>query len=231
ALAARVPSDKPDFMMPIFIIEYLPHGIIGLLLVAILAAAMSSLSSAVNSLAAVTLEDLAVLGKKPKDKRGEVVWARWVSIFWGVIILVLSSFAGAIAPTVIEAINKVGSALYGPILGVFLLGMLTRRVGGTAANAGLIVGLGFNLYLWLAQPQVFWMWWNFIGLVVTLAVAAIVNLVTKPAPAAAEPAAVDPATVASSAVVLRYTTALVAIFVVIVVVSVILKDSRSWFIS
>ena len=180
ALAAKIPADKPDYMMPIFIIEHLPHGVIGLLLVAIMAAAMSSLSSAVNSLAAVTMEDLAVLGFRPDDKSKEVLLARAVSIFWGIAILIMSLYAGAIAPTVIEAINKVGSALYGPILAVFLIGMLSRRVNGLGASLGLLAGLIFNLYLWKSQPQIVWMWWNVIGLVITSAVALVIGAFSGP---------------------------------------------------
>ncbi len=183
SLMAQIPADKPDYMMPVFILENLPHGLIGLLLVAIMAAAMSSLSSAVNSLAAVTLEDLSVLGVKTKDGKNEVAWARGVSIFWGIVILVLSAFAGSIAPTVIEAINKVGSALYGPILGVFLIGMLSKRVSAVGANAGLLLGLAVNLYLWRYQPQIFWMWWNLIGLLITVGVASAVSVGAKEQPA------------------------------------------------
>ena len=181
-LLAKIPPGRPDYMIPIYILERLPHGVIGLLMVGILSAAMSSLSSAVNSLAAVTMEDLNALGAKPADKDREVRRARVISVFWGLIILLLSFFAGSIAPTVIEAINKVGSAMYGPVLGVFLLAMLPRRgasgdksvVGAAAANIGLLAGLLCNLYLWKFQPQVFWMWWNFIGLVVTVGVAFLV---------------------------------------------------------
>ena len=228
-LAARIPADKPDYMMPIFIIERLPHGIIGLLLVAIMAAAMSSLSSAVNSLAAVTMEDLAVLGARPPTKRKEVMLARGVSIFWGVAILIMSLFAGAIAPTVIEAINKVGSALYGPILGVFLLGMLSRRTNGAGASAGLIAGVGFNLYLWQAHPQVFWMWWNFIGLVITVGVAVAVSGFTKgttpPVVPVAEAAGVAEVKSGSR---MRYSLALMAFFLLIVLISIFLKDVTAW---
>jgi SSS family transporter len=229
ALAAKIPAEKPDYMMPIFIIEHLPHGVIGLLLVAIMAAAMSSLSSAVNSLAAVTMEDIAVLGGKPSTRRNEVMLARGVSIFWGIAILIMSLFAGSIAPTVIEAINKVGSALYGPILGVFLLGMLSRRVNGLGASLGLLAGMFLNLYLWKAQPQIFWMWWNFIGLVVTSAVAVVVSAfagkVVDEIPAADHGSTV--ASVARS----PYTIALVSIFGLIVVISTFLKDTQSWFLS
>lgn len=226
ALAAKIPAEKPDFMMPIFIIEHLPHGIIGLLLVAILAAAMSSLSSAVNSLAAVTLEDLEALGAQPANEQKAVVWARGVSIFWGIVILIMSLFAGSIAPTVIEAINKVGSALYGPILGVFLLGMLGRRTNGAGASAGLVAGVVFNLYLWLGQPQIFWMWWNFIGMVVTAVVAGVVSRFTvQPSD---DVAVADHGATVASVVRSPYTIALTVIFLLIVVVSVYLKDLPAW---
>lgn len=167
-LMALVPEDQPDYMMPIYIVERLPHGVIGLLMVAMLSAAMSTLSSTVNSLAAVTLEDLAVLGIKTQSPQAEVSRARIVSIIWGIIILVLSNFAGAIAPTVIEAINMVGSALYGPVLGVFLMAMLFKVRSAWAANVGLIAGILLNLYFWIFVPDLFWMWWNLIGLIVTV---------------------------------------------------------------
>ena len=226
ALAAKIPADKPDYMMPIFIIEHLPHGVIGLLLVAIMAAAMSSLSSAVNSLAAVTMEDLAVLGFRPDDKSKEVLLARAVSIFWGIAILIMSLYAGAIAPTVIEAINKVGSALYGPILAVFLIGMLSRRVNGLGASLGLLAGLIFNLYLWKSQPQIFWMWWNVIGLVITSAVALVIGAFT--APVAEDVPHADHRATLSSVARSPYTIALLAMFTLIVIVSVLLKDAQSW---
>lgn len=175
ALLAKVPADKPDYMMPIFIIERLPHGVIGLLIVAMLSAAMSSLSSAVNSLAAATKEDLAMLGWVPNQAHQQLKIARLLSIAWGVVILGLSFFAGSIAPTVIEAINKVGSALYGPILGVFLIATLQARRSEVAANIGLLAGLALNVYFWLYVPELFWMWWNVTGLAVTLFTNALIS--------------------------------------------------------
>ena len=176
SLLARIPTDKPDYLMPLFIIEYLPHGAIGLLLVAILSAAMSSLSSAVNSLSAATLSDLESIGVKPNNPSAQLTWARATSLLWGVAILITSLFAGAIAPTVIEAINKVGSALFGPILGVFLLAIGSKRTSSLAASAGLLTGATVNLGLWKFQPQLFWMWWNVTGLLTCLAVAYAITL-------------------------------------------------------
>ncbi|MDJ0921376.1 MAG: sodium/solute symporter [Henriciella sp.] len=216
-MMAKIPADRPDYMMPVYIVETLPNGIIGLLLVAILAAAMSSVSSGMNSLAAVTMEDLRTLGIKAKTEHGEVLYARVLSIVWGVIILVMATFAGEIAPTVIEAINKVGSALYGPILGVFSLAILSRRVSSVSVDIGLLVGLALNLYFWLYQPQIFWMWWNFIGLVVTVSIAVLASFVFKPsARTASNPPALDPADHPSSQAVYI----LIAAFILMLMISV-----------
>lgn len=177
-----VPADRPDYLMPLFILEYLPHGIIGLLLVAIMSAAMSTLSSAVNSLSAVSMEDLASFGYLAKSKKQEVRNARLMALVWGGLILVFSAFAGDIAATVIEAINKVGSALYGPVLGVFLLAIIWKRRTVLSTNIGFFTGVLLNLYLWQYVPELFWMWWNVIGLVVTIVAAMLISIATGKMP-------------------------------------------------
>lgn len=167
---------QPDRMIPTFIVTYLPHGVIGVLVVAILASAMSSLSSVINSLSAVTIEDIARLSDTKLSEKQFVFWSRFSAFAWSAIILAFSFFGGAIADTVIEAINKIGSMFYGPILAVFLLAILFKGVTARGANVGLLVGVGFNLYLWLGVPDVFWFWWNAIGLLVTTVVALIVSI-------------------------------------------------------
>ena len=222
-MMAQIPPDKPDYMMPIFILQHMPNGVIGLLLIAILSAAMSSLSSTVNSLAAVTLEDLNSLGIiDSSDDDKNVVHARYVSLFWGVVILILSFFADSIAPTVIEAINKVGSALYGPILGVFLLAMTKNRVSGFGVNLGLLSGMFLNLYFWVFQPQIFWMWWNFIGLVVTVSIAMLSSVLYSGA--AIEPVVGRDVTVSTRAENLRFAGILAVFFIAIVVVSSVIGE-------
>ncbi|MEM8917342.1 MAG: sodium/solute symporter [Pseudomonadota bacterium] len=181
---AMIPADRPDYLMPFFILEFLPHGIIGLLLVAIMSAAMSTLSSAVNSLSAVSIEDLAVFGWKAQNRKQEVRASRLAALLWGTVILLFSTFAGDIAATVIEAINKVGSALYGPVLGVFLLAILWERRTVLSTNAGFFAGIGLNLYFWQYQPSLFWMWWNVIGLVVTVGTAMLISIATGKMPLA-----------------------------------------------
>ncbi|MFC3121401.1 sodium:solute symporter family transporter [Agaribacter flavus] len=180
----KIPEGKPDWMMPVFIVNYMPNGVIGLLIVAILAAAMSSLSSAINSLSAVSVEDYCRLTKQSLSNSQYLLRARFVGIAWGLVTLLLSFFAGDIAPTVIEAINKVGSLFYGPILACFFLGLSTQSVMGKHVNLGLIAGVLTNMVFWLFVDGVFWFWWNVIGFVVTTTVSLALSrlLATKALP-------------------------------------------------
>ena len=169
-----IPTDKPDLMIPVFIREYLPHGIIGILLVAIFSAAMSSLSSTINSLSAATIEDFY----NRKEKLSPEAYMRYskiASLFWGLVCLILAFFTGDIADTVIEAINKIGSVFYGPILATFFAALILKKTNYIGANAGLLIGVGVNVYLWLFCPNVFWFWWNAIGAIVTLSVCIIIS--------------------------------------------------------
>ncbi|MEM9327403.1 MAG: sodium:solute symporter [Bacteroidota bacterium] len=173
----KIPTDRVDMMIPIFIRDYLPHGVIGLLIVAILSAAMSSLSSAINSLSAVSTEDL-LSGKKDVDDATYTKYSKRTSLFWGVVCILLAFYAGNIADTVIEAINKIGSVFYGPILATFVSAVRIRTIKSRAMNIGLVAGVGTNIYLWLVVgDDLFWFWWNFIGAAVTLFVALVASKV------------------------------------------------------
>jgi sodium-coupled monocarboxylate transporter 8/12 len=172
----KIPADNPDWLMPTFILNYLPHGLIGLLIVAILSAAMSSLSSAINSLSAVTIEDYCRITNKELEHKSYLKIAKVIGLAWGGITLILSLFAGNIAPTIIEAINKVGSVFYGPILALFLLAVASKASSGKHVNLGLIAGVGTNIIVWLFIPDVFWFWWNVIGFVVTCGVTVVARI-------------------------------------------------------
>ena len=176
---------EPDTMMPLFITTYLPHGAIGLIVVAILASAMSSLSSAVNSLSAVTIAGLKrLLVGKGKDKM--VRWSRLASVVWGGVILLVATFVGGADDTLVEVIAQVGSLSFAPILAVFLLAILVPRATALSGNLALLAGIGTNVFLWLVVgDDLFWIWWNVTGLVAGLAVGYAVSLV-RPALNAAE---------------------------------------------
>lgn len=170
---------KADLMVPVFIIKYLPNGIIGILIVAIMSAAMSSLSSTVNSLSAVSLEDFIKRFKPDMTDKQYVMNSRLLSVFWGLVCLFFAFFAGSIEGTVIEVINKISSVFYGPILAAFILAIMTKKTHALGANIGIVAGVLFNMYLWLYVPEVFWFWWNAIGCLVTIIVAYTISLVIK----------------------------------------------------
>jgi SSS family transporter len=184
---AAIPLDKPDLMIPVFIAHYLPHGVVGIIVVALIAAWMSAYSSTLNSLTAVTMEDfVSPLVNIPQERYVSV--SKYVLLAWGVATLVFGFFAGKLAATAIEAINKIGSVSYGPILGIFLLTTLPR-VTPLAANVAAATGVGVNLILWLFFPNVFWFWWNAIGALVTLGVGTTLGLLlTSSRPRDAAPA-------------------------------------------
>ena len=106
-------------------------------------------------------------------------WSKLMTLVWGVFCIILAFSAGNIADTVIEAINKVGSAFYGPIVATFLLAILGKKTHTLSANLGLLVGVGVNVFIWLAGIPIFWIWWNMIGAAITFLVAAVCNQVIK----------------------------------------------------
>ena len=175
-LKNQITEQEPDYLVPYFIL-HLPAGIRGLLFASLLAAAMSSLDSALNSLSAITMQDFVL--KNTKKKLNELKVSRWVTICWGIVITTCAFFAGDIAETVIESINKVGSASYGPILAAFTMGIISKRNYRYFIYYGIVAGVLFNVVLWVYFPQVFWMWWNLFGFLVTVAITELLYLFNK----------------------------------------------------
>ncbi len=172
AFQAMIPEDNPDMMVPLFIIHYLPAGLTGLLIVAILAAAMSSLDSSLNSLSAASVQDLVVRNtKRSLTNQEHLRYSKLFTLFWGIVCTLMAFAVGNISPTVIEAINKVGSLFFGPILATFILAILTKKTHTLGVNTGLLAGVLLNFGLWIfAGDLVFWFWWNFTGAVTTIVV-------------------------------------------------------------
>jgi Na+/proline symporter len=165
----------PDRMVPMFILTYLPAGVVGLLFVSILSALMSSLDSAINSLSAVTMKDFyRPLVKSDASEKHYLVASKIITMGWGLFcILAALMFSGAgesTRQTTIVLINAVGSLLYGPILAAFLTGMLVRWVNSTGIKSGVLFGIVINILLWQAT-SISWLWWNVTGFVATALVA------------------------------------------------------------
>ncbi|MEM7180562.1 MAG: sodium/solute symporter [Spirochaetota bacterium] len=171
---------KPNYNLavPMFVLLKLPHGVIGLVFVALFAAAMSSLDSVINSLSATTMRDIyeRFLAGEGLTEKKQLYLSRLFTIFWGVVCITFAFFVGGISKSIIESINKISSLMNGPILATFLLAILTKRTNDLGALLGVVAGFAVNAYLWIAVDSIHWMWWNVIGCVVTFAVAYITSL-------------------------------------------------------
>jgi SSS family solute:Na+ symporter len=175
-----------NLAVPIFVLKHFPHGLIGLVMVGLVAAAMSSLDSTLNALSALSMQDLVGgFVKRKFSHRTEMMLSKMLTVFWGVVCLTFSFFVGNVSQTIIESVNKIGSLINGPLLAVFLMGMLSRRVNGQGALCGLIVGFSGNLWLWRYAPNISWLWWNAIGFFVAYAAGYVISLIF-PAPQAAK---------------------------------------------
>ena len=173
-----VNGKDPNFNLavPVFFLNELPIGMLGLSLVALLAAAMSSLDSVINSLSAVSMEDFVKStswGNTLSDQQ-ELWLCRCFTIIWGGMAVLGSFWVGDIASTVIVAVNKIGSVTNGPVLAVFVIGLLSRKTTGTGVVLGFFVGIFVNITLWQIAPNVSWLWWNVFGFAGTFLTALLV---------------------------------------------------------
>ncbi|MFC1583937.1 sodium:solute symporter [Fibrobacterota bacterium] len=150
--------------VPIFVLEYLPHGAIGLIIVALFAAAMSSLDSTINSLSATTMRDIyeRFISKK-NSPRSQLLWSKGTTVFWGGVCTVCAFYLGGGDESIIEKINKIGSLINGPILATFMLAILTRRTNDAGGMIGILAGFIVNLLMANFAKGVSYFWWNIIG--------------------------------------------------------------------
>jgi SSS family transporter len=188
--SGHAPIAAPDRIFPTFIVREVPTGISGLMIAAILAAAMSNLSAALNSLASTSMIDLYLPSHQGLSEKQRIRLSRFLTIGWAVVLfgLALLSRRGG---HVVEAGLSIASILSGAMLGVFLLGVLSRRSTENGAMVGMIAGVVVNLLLWLQPhdliwqlfgcsitlPKVAYMWWVLIGSTVTVIIGYLASLI------------------------------------------------------
>jgi SSS family transporter len=178
-----LPAPKPsDRIYPDFIWNNLPPGVAGLVIAAILAAAMSNLSAALNALASTTIMDFykpIMAGRVGKAKSEEYFLrlAKLSTLAWGAVLFGIGLIARSWG-SVLEAGLSIASILYGGLLGVFLLGLLTKRVGENGAIAGMVAGLLVMFFVKVYTP-IAWTWYVFIGTTVTISVGYVASFVVK----------------------------------------------------
>ena len=168
----RVPSatfGRADRIYPTFIVNRMPHGIAGLLIAAILAAAMSNLSAALNSLSSSAMIDFYFRFRPAADEKTRLRLSRLATVLWALVLFALAVIALHRVGRVVEVGLEIASVAYGALLGVFLLGVLTKRANQNGAIVGMLFGFTIELYLWLGS-HVPWTWWVAIGTGVTFAV-------------------------------------------------------------
>jgi SSS family transporter len=169
-------------IFPAFIVQEMPVGVAGLLVAAILAAAMSNLSAALNSLSSTTVVDF-YMGWRPRaNDRERMVVSRASTVLWALVLFAVAVYAvhAGGKGNVVEIGLSIASVSYGCLLGVFLLGTLTRYATQRGAIVGMVTGFALNVALWLQRapvrvagvtvPQVAWTWYVIIGALVTFAV-------------------------------------------------------------
>ncbi|HEX5431637.1 MAG TPA: sodium:solute symporter, partial [Bryobacteraceae bacterium] len=157
-----------------FVTHYLPVGVVGLVIGVIFTAAMSAISGEINSLATVTVIDIYRRHFRPyASDRHYLMASRLATAFWGIYAAAFASVARGFGALIVF-VNQVGSLFYGGMLGVFVLAFLVKRVNGTAAFVGVIVGEAV-IFSVAAFTNVAFLWYNVIGCLVVIAVALAIS--------------------------------------------------------
>jgi SSS family solute:Na+ symporter len=151
-------ANDTNYIFLRFVMDYLPAGLIGLLIAVIFIASWGSIAAAINSLSSSTMIDFHKRFSKSKsDGEGEYKWSKRYTLIWGLFCIVVAQFANQLG-SLIEAVNVLGSLFYGVILGIFLVAFYAKRVGGNAvfyaasiAELGVIAVFKFTQlgFLWL----------------------------------------------------------------------------------
>ena len=178
ALAGRVtgePTRDVNYVMPRFVLDHLPIGLVGLFIAAVLAAAMSSIAAELNSLATTSVIDFYRRWVRADGSDAHfLLVSKAATAIWGVVACVVALYAANLG-SLIEVVNRFGSVFYGSILGVFLLAMVpwARSVG---AFAGLVAGMSAVLSVVLLAPSVSFLWHNVIGAMTVLIVGMLLSI-------------------------------------------------------
>ena len=157
-----VKSNDADYVFVTYILDHLPHGLIGLLIAAFFAAALQSKSAELNALGSTTTVDFyRHLFKHKASDAHYVAASKWFTLFWGLVALGFALFANLVE-NLIQAVNIVGSVFYGVVLALFLVAFFVKRIGGTAIFWAALTAqtLVFVLYFSL---NISYLWYNFIG--------------------------------------------------------------------
>jgi F0F1-type ATP synthase assembly protein I len=186
ALIAADPLAKTkdsDYVFIGFILDQLPHGVIGLLIAVMIAAALGSKAGELNALGTTTTIDLwrQFRPLAAHDEARNVRAAKWFTALWGLVAIAFALFAG-FSENLIEAINIIGSIFYGVVLGIFLVAFFLKRVGGTAVFWAAVIAQCVIFALYLLRHQfpkldISYLWYNFIGCAVCVGLSLFLQAI------------------------------------------------------
>jgi SSS family solute:Na+ symporter len=183
------PTPDVNYVFPTFVTTHLPMGLVGLIIAAIFAAAMSAIAAELNSLATASVIDVYRRLIKPTATDSHYVFVSRVSTgLWGLFACVVARSAAGLG-SLIEVVNRFGSFFYGSLLGVFVLALLFRRSNGHGAFVGLLAGIATvaTVALHPATKGISFLWHNPLGVIVVVMVGLAVSLATGGSKRAAQP--------------------------------------------
>jgi SSS family solute:Na+ symporter len=173
------PFNDVNYVFPTFVTTYMPAGVVGLIIAAIFAAAMSSISSELNALSTATVMDFYRRHfRKEATDRHYLLVSKLATGVWGVFACIVAVYAGALG-SLIEVVNRFGSFFYGSLLGVFVLAIGTKRATGRGAFWGLLAGIA-SVALASNYLTISFLWYNLIGCVVVVVVGMSLSLTDRP---------------------------------------------------
>ena len=172
---SKIEKNDKDYVFLHFILNYLPRGLIGLLIAVIICAAMSSTASELNALAATTTVDLYKRNmSKNKSDKHFLNMSKLFTVMWGIIAICFASI-GNLFENLIQLVNIIGSIFYGTILGIFLIGFFTKKIKSNSVFYSACISqiLIFVIYF---SIDISYLWLNFIGALFTVFFSMIADL-------------------------------------------------------
>ena len=182
AASTAFPFTGGDRVFPDFITKFMPSGLSGLVVAAIFAAAMSS---SLNAIAATAVNDLYRPFQPARDDKHYLKVSQLLTLMWGIVQIGVALAVRNQPGSALSQALSIASLINGPILGVFLVGTLLRRVSQPPALIGMLVSIGSMLYIFFAT-KIAWTWYVFIGSVITILVAWLASFAFSSATASVQ---------------------------------------------
>ena len=164
-----------NYVFPVFVIENMPRGLVGLIVAAILAAAMSSVAAELNALATASTMDFYRRHINVNSSEKQLLrFGRLSTLVWGVFACIVATFATNLG-SLIEVVNTFGSFFYGSLLGVFVLAFAVPRAKSAGAFYGLLFGIG-SVWIASSTTDIAFLWFNVVGCLVTVAAGYLISI-------------------------------------------------------